>query len=202
MQNSSVYRALLYNSKAFWLMAKNINLEKYWWLFKTKKAVVFFKEEYKDTYDTRIGIFREYIPKAAANTWKKVWKISRKDLADRVFSEYVRLFYADDRWYVRCFTSWVRLFRTDAQCWHYRSRDYLKYRFDIRNCHPQSQLDNVTLKWNYRNYHKNMVAEYGEEVEEQLRNDKELVDYNQARYEANILNRYAFIQEKKANLIT
>jgi hypothetical protein len=47
-----------------------------------------------------------------------------------------------------------------------------------------------------------MVAEYGEEVEEQLRNDKELVDYNQARYEANILNRYAFIQEKKANLIT
>jgi hypothetical protein len=47
-----------------------------------------------------------------------------------------------------------------------------------------------------------MIAEYGEEVEEQLRNDKELVDYNQARYEANILNRYTFIQEKKAKLIT
>ena len=47
-----------------------------------------------------------------------------------------------------------------------------------------------------------MVAEYGEEVEEQLRNDKELVDYDQSRYEANILNRYAFIQLKKANLIT
>lgn len=183
-------------------MAKNINLEKYWWLFKTKKAVVFFTEEYKDIYDTRIKIFREYIPKAAAYTWKKVWKINRRDLADRVFSEYVRLFYADEYGYVRCFTSWVRLFRTVAQCWHYRSRDCLKYRFDIRNCHPQSQLDNVTLKWNYRNYHKNMVAEYGEELEEKLRNDKELVDYNQARYEANILNRYKFIQQKKANLIT
>jgi len=47
-----------------------------------------------------------------------------------------------------------------------------------------------------------MIAEYGEEVEEMLRNDKELVDYNQTRYEANILNRYAFIQEKKAQLIT
>jgi hypothetical protein len=47
-----------------------------------------------------------------------------------------------------------------------------------------------------------MVAEYGEEVEEQLRNDKELVDYDQARYETHILDRYAFIQQKKANLIT
>ena len=47
-----------------------------------------------------------------------------------------------------------------------------------------------------------MIAEYGEEVEEQLRNDKELMDYNQARYEANILNRYAFVQEKKAKLTT
>ena len=47
-----------------------------------------------------------------------------------------------------------------------------------------------------------MIAEYGEELEEKLRNDKELVDYNQARYEANILNRFKFIHQKKANLIT
>lgn len=179
-----------------------VKLEKYTNIFKTKKALDYFLETYEGQLDTRYAIFWEYIPKAAANTRKKVWKISRKDLADRVFSEYVRLFYADDYGYVRCFTSWVRLFRTDAQCWHYRSRDYLKYRFDIRNCHPQSQKDNVLLSWNYRDYHKNMVAEYGEEVEEKLWNDKELVDYNQARYEANILNRYKFIQQKKANLIT
>ena len=183
-------------------MVKNIKLEKYWWLFKTKKAVDYFQECYKDIYEKRVEIFREYIPKAAGNTWKKVWKVSRKDLADRVFSEYVRLFYADDYWYVRCFTSWVRLFRDKAQCWHYRSRDYLKYRFDIRNCHPQTQTDNVILSWNYRNYHKNMVAEYGEEIEEMLWNDKELVDYNQARYEEHILERYEFIQQKKAKLIT
>ena len=171
---------------------KQIDLSKYKSLWKTKKALELVKAE------QRQEILKYYWPK----TWKKISKITWKALADRVFSEYVRLYYADDYGYVRCFTSWVRLFRTDAQCWHYRSRDYLKYRFDIRNCHPQSQLDNVTLKWNYRNYHKNMVAEYGEEVEEQLRNDKELVDYNQAWYEANILNRYAFIQEKKAKLIT
>lgn len=195
---NNVSRALIY-IKAFWLMLK---LEKYTNIFKTKKALDYFLETYENQLDTRYAIFWEYIPKAAANTRKKVWKVSRKDLADRVFSEYVRLFYADDYGYVRCFTSWVRLFRTDAQCWHYRSRDYLKYRFDIRNCHPQSQKDNVLLSWNYRDYHKNMIAEYGEEVEEKLWNDKELVDYNQARYEANILNRYKFIQQKKANLIT
>jgi len=45
-----------------------------------------------------------------------------------------------------------------------------------------------------------MIAEYGEEVEEKLRNDKELVDRNQKRYESNIRDRYKFIQEKKAKL--
>ena len=183
-------------------MAKNINLEKYWWLFKTKKAVEFFQECYKDNIDTWYAILWEYMPKAAKYCKKKIWKVNWRDLADRVFSDYVRLFYADEYGYVRCFTSWVRMPRYESENWHYRSRDYLKYRFDIRNCHPQSHRDNVILNWNYRNYHKNMIAEYGEEVEEQLRNDKELVDYNQARYEANILNRYAFIQQKKAKLTT
>ncbi len=180
-----------------------IKLDKYWWLFKTKKAADYFIEVYsEEELEVRADIFREYIPKAAKYLKKKVWKVSWRDLADRVFSDYVRLFYADDYWYVRCFTSWVRLPRYESECWHYRSRDYLKYRFEILNCHPQTHHDNVHLKGNYRNYHKNMVAEYGEEVEEKLWNDKELVDRWQARYEANILNRYKFIQQKKANLIT
>ena len=198
MQNCSVYRALLYNSKAFCVMIK---LEKYTNIFKTKKALDYFLERYEQELEIRYAIFGEYIPRAAKYTKKKVWKVNRRDLADRVFSDYVRLYYADDYWYVRCFTSWVRLLWNEAENWHYRSRDYLKYRFDITNCHPQCHRDNVILNWNYRNYHKNMVAEYWEEIEEKLWNDKELVDYNQARYEANILNRYTFIQEKKAKLI-
>lgn len=47
-----------------------------------------------------------------------------------------------------------------------------------------------------------MIAEYGEEVEEQLRNDKELVDYDQERYETHILERYKFMLDKKAKLTT
>lgn len=183
-------------------MVKKINLEKYWWILKTKKALEFFVERYEDKIDTRYAIFWEYIPKAAKYTKKKVWKVNRRDVADRVFSDYVRLFYSDVYWYVRCFTSWVRMLRYEAECGHYRSRDYLKYRFDIVNCHPQCHRDNVMLNWNYRNYHKNMVAEYWEEVEEKLWNDKELVDYDQERYEAHILDRYSYIQRKKANLIT
>lgn len=181
-------------------MAK-INLENYWGIFKTKKALEFFLERYEDKTDTRYSIFWEYIPRAAKYTKKKVWKVNWRDLADRVFSDYVRLFYADEYWYVRCFTSRVRLKRNESECWHYRSRDYLKYRFDIRNCHPQSHKDNVILHWNYRDYHKNMILEYWEELESLLWNDKELVDYNQERYETHILERYDFICTKKAQLI-
>lgn len=183
-------------------MTKNIKLEKYWWLFKTKKAADYFIERYENELDTWEAILSEYIRKATLSTRKKVWKVNWKDLADRIFSEYDRLYYADDYWFVRCFTSWVRLPRFEAECWHYRSRDYLKYRFDIINCHPQTHLDNVILKWNYRNYHKNMVAEYWEETEEKLWNDKELVDYNQERYEEHILERYKFIQKRKKELLT
>jgi hypothetical protein len=46
-----------------------------------------------------------------------------------------------------------------------------------------------------------MIAEYGEEVEEKLWNDNELVDYDQERYEAHILEWYVYIQWKKAQLI-
>lgn len=45
-----------------------------------------------------------------------------------------------------------------------------------------------------------MVAEYGEEIEEKLWNDKELVDYNQERYEEHILDWYEFIKHKKLQL--
>lgn len=45
-----------------------------------------------------------------------------------------------------------------------------------------------------------MIAEYGEEVEEEIWTDKELVDYNQQRYEEHIRDWYEFIQHKKLQL--
>lgn len=165
-----------------------IDLTKYKSLWKTKKAL----EEEKDK-ELRIEIIRIYWPK----TWKPVAKITRRDLADRVFSEYCRLYYADDKWYVTCITSGVRMFWKDAQCWHFISRWVLKYRYDILNCYPQSYAENVMLSWNYKVYTLRMIDMLWKEKVEEMINDKELRTYNQIEYEEMIMERYKFIVEKK-----
>ena len=58
------------------------DITKYKSLWKTKKAM-----EQVDASEWE-EILKYYWPK----TWKKVWKITWKALADRVFSEYCRLY--------------------------------------------------------------------------------------------------------------
>lgn len=168
-------------------MVKVIDLTKYKSLWKTKKALdTVNAEDWQD-------ILRYYWPK----TWKPVSKITRKALADRVFSEYCRLFYADDYWYVTCITSGVRMFWKDSQCWHFISRWVLKYRYDIQNCYPQSYAENVMLSWNYKVYTLRMIDMLGRDKVEEMINDKELRTYNQIEYEEMIMERYKFIVKKK-----
>ena len=168
-------------------MAKTIDLSKYKSLWKTKKALELVKAE------DRKEILRYYWPK----TKKPIWKITRKALADRVFSEYCRLYYADSNWYVKCITSGVKMFWTQAQCWHFISRWVMKYRYDIKNCYPQSYRDNVELSWNYKVYTLRMIDMLWKEKVEEMVNDNETVNLNQKRYEENIQKRYTFIVEKK-----
>ena len=165
-----------------------IDLSKYKSLWKTKKALEQAKPEKWQE------ILRYYWPKV----WKPVAKITRKALADRVFSEYVRLYYADSNWYVKCITSGIKMFWKDSQCWHFISRWVLKYRFDILNCYPQSYRDNVELSWNYKVYTLKMIDMLGRKKVEYMINDKETVNLNQKRYEEHIQERYEFITEKKA----
>ena len=167
------------------------DITKYTSLWKTKKAMSEVKAEEWER------ILKYYWPK----TWKKVWKITWKALADRVFSEYCRLYYADSNWYVKCITSGVKMFWKDSQCWHFISRGVLKYRFDILNCYPQSYRDNVELSWNYKVYTLVMIDKLGREKVEEMINDKETVDYNQKWYEEHIKERYIFITQKK-NMIS
>ena len=169
-------------------MAKSIDLSKYKSLWKTKKALELVKAE------DRTEILKYYWPK----TWKPIGKITRKALADRVFSEYCRLYYADEYWYVKCITSWVKMFWTKAQCWHFISRWVMKYRFDIKNCYPQSYAENVMLSWNYKVYTLKMIDMLGKEKVEEMINDKEIVEYKQWWYEENIQEWYKYIVEKKA----
>lgn len=166
------------------------DITKYKSLWKTKKAMEQVKAE------DREEILKYYWPK----TWKPIAKITRKALADRVFSEYVRLYYADDYGYVRCITSGERMHRTKAQNGHFISRAVMRYRYDIQNCYPQSYHDNVILNWNYKIYTLKMVDLLGRKKVEYMLNDKSTVDYNQERYEKMIQKRYKFITDKKEQI--
>lgn len=143
--------------------------------------------------ELRQEILKEYWHK----THKPQGSVTWKDLADRVFSEYCRLYYADDEWYVNCITSWIRMFWTEAQCWHFISRWVLKYRYDINNCFPQSYAENCILSGNYKVYTIKMIQMFGQEKVEEVINDKELVNLSQSWYEEHIVERYQFITKKK-----
>lgn len=165
---------------------KPLNPQSFKLLWKTKKAT-------ENIDPILLTIVKEYRKK----TWKVQAKVSWRDIADRVFSEYCRLYYADKYGYVKCITSGVKMFWKDSQCWHFISRWVLKYRYDINNCFPQSYAENVMLSWNYKVYTIKMIDMFGKERVEEMINDKELVSYNQIRYEQKIIERYNFICEKK-----
>jgi len=151
--------------------------------FKTKKAADLFIQEYANDLSIWKEIFKLY-------KWK-----SRKELADRVFSQYIRLKNCDTRWNCICCTCGKIYSRREIQNWHYKSRWDMMYRYSEENCHPQCYKCNVIYWWNYRNYHKYMLNRYWEKVEEEIRNNKKSVKYNQERYEKAILYWFSCIKE-------
>lgn len=176
-------------------MAKDIDLSKYTNLFKTKKVLNEMSEEEKEFWKE---ILRYYWPKIS----KPIPKKSRKLLADRVFSEYDRLYYADNQGYVKCITSWIKMKRNDkrCQCWHFVKRNKEKYRYDILNCYPQCYRDNVELEWNYPIYTIRMIEKFWKEKVEQMRNDGETVEHGMVRYQNSIKERYEYIKQKKEQI--
>lgn len=165
-------------------MKKEFKWSKYKKLFKTEKAVAVFIEQRKDELEDWEFILKNY------HTPKKWWK----DLADRMFSIYIRLKNMDKHWRCRCVTCGKVEHWKYMQNGHYRSRLCNKYRFDERNCHPQCKGCNMVNGWNYRNYHIYMVKRYGEEIEDMLWNDKEKVEHKQGWYEENIMEWWKFIK--------
>jgi len=158
-----------------------MKLSKYY--FKTQKAWELFIEEYKDDLTEWKEIFKLY-------KWK-----NRKELADRVFSQYIRLKNADTRWFCICVTCGKKIHWTSIQNWHYVSRWNMKYRYSTVNCHPQCYACNIILSGNYRNYKKYMDKLVWPELEDIMRNDKEIVKLNQSWYEQNILYWYKEIKD-------
>lgn len=153
--------------------------------FKSEKAEQLFREENQDCEAEWKDIFKRY---------KTAWW--RKDLADRVFSQYIRIMNADKNGMCKCVTCGEMFTRKEIQNGHYRSRADNKYRFSEINCHPQCVRCNVMLSGNYRNYCRYMIETYGEKMEREIREDKTTEKHNQWWYEYNILNWYRQLVKK------
>jgi hypothetical protein len=88
-------------------------------LWKTHKALKLWCEETtEDRKQTMFNVLVYYYPK----TCIKKEKVNRKDIADKVFSEYIRLINADDKGYCTCVTCLSVKFWTEMDCGHYRTR--------------------------------------------------------------------------------
>jgi hypothetical protein len=75
-----------------------------------------------------------------------------RDDLDAVFSRYIRLKYSDEKGFVRCYTSGVKLRWQDAQCGHFVPRGNLATRWMEQNCRPQSKNDNEYLGGNLKEF--------------------------------------------------
>ncbi len=96
-------------------------------------------------------------------------------LADKYFSQYVRLFHSEDG-YCTCYTCGVIKPIKEVDNGHFVKRAHKKTRYEEDNCRPQCKTCNGDIKHNGRQveFRKNLVVELGEaRVEEIERAEKE-----------------------------
>lgn len=141
-----------------------------------------------------LHIYKEYKPRMKVASFK--------ELADRVYSDYIRIISSNDKGIVQCCTCENKGKRSDPkmQDGHYRTRWHLCTRYTDANNHVQCYTCNVVKKGNYRQYHIFMVKTYGEEYEERLRTNKEQTKIKNYEYAEMIQWRYDIIQQKKEEL--
>ena len=93
----------------------------------------------------------------------KIKKVDYKDKLDKIFSQYIRLKYADTNGMCRCiscgkFHHWKKI-----QNGHYMSRRHLSTRWDESNCRPQCVACNIFNQGNIQMYRKGLIAQIGEQ---------------------------------------
>jgi len=79
--------------------------------------------------------------------------------ADAIFSQYIRLKYADKDGKVQCYTCPTKKHFTLMQNGHYMKRAHLYLRWDERNCRPQCQGCNEYESGNMAVYTANLEKE-------------------------------------------
>lgn len=98
----------------------------------------------------------------------------KKEL-DAIFSQYIRLKYADDSGMVKCVTCGAVRHWKEMQAGHYISRQHLAVRFDEDNVFPQDVSCNVFRGGNYTAYALFMLDKYGEEKLQWLEQQKHVI---------------------------
>jgi hypothetical protein len=103
------------------------------------------------------------------DTKKRIYKVKDADELesmqnliedlDYVFSQYIRIKYANKDGIVRCFTSGKDFHWKQIQCGHFISRKNLATRWLELNCRPQSEHDNCFLNGNLEVFEKNLEEE-------------------------------------------
>lgn len=166
---------------------KQINPQSFKKLWKTKKAT-------ENIEPILLDIVKEYRVKVH----KPQGNVTRKDLADRVFSEYIRLKESKDG-ICKCVTCWAEMPYTEIQNGHFISRGNMKYRFSEENCHPQCYKCNCILSGNYQRYTMYMIDKYWMDKVQEMMDDKTTKEYKQYEYEEMIIKRYQFITELQEN---
>lgn len=88
---------------------------------------------------------------------------------DAVYSQYIRLKYADQDGMVKCITCNEVKHWKEMQNGHYESRGHYPTRWLDDNCHPQDYRCNCILKGNYTEYALYMVNRYGVDKLQELK---------------------------------
>lgn len=105
-------------------------------------------------------------------------------LADRVYSDYIKITKSDKDWECTCCTCWSKEKRDNSmmQNGHFHTRKDYKYRFMDLNCYPQCRQCNCAFNWNYVNYTKFMAEKlWSYEKAIEMYNDKEMVDISRGQ---------------------
>lgn len=87
----------------------------------------------------------------------------KRTTADKWFSEYIRLRYANGLGYVECFTCSKRGYWKEFDCGHYIKRQFTLTRFNEINCQVQCKYCNMYLQGNDAKFRANLVSLYGED---------------------------------------
>jgi hypothetical protein len=124
-----------------------------------------------------------------------------KKKLDAIFSQFIRLFYADENGFVKCYTCGAIHHWTKIQNGHLFSRARLATRYDLMNCRPQCCGCNVMAHGNYQVYFPKIIKEIGQSEFEQLeQRSMEAVKISTGQYQDLIMNYTRLANELKENI--